>query len=84
MMMLENKKKKIYSSNSLCVSLLLVCVCVVLCVWIGFKKFSFFFFGEDKKKKKRNFFLLVIFYTPLLVMVTIQLNIEVFWNIIDL
>lgn len=83
MMMLEKKKKK-FTAQIPCVSLFCWCVCVVLCVWIGFKKFSFFFFGEDKKKKKRNFFLLVIFYTPLLVMVTILLNIEVFWNIIDL
>lgn len=77
MMMLENKKKK-FTAQIPCVSLF------CWCVWIGFKKFSFLFFGEDKKKKKRSFFLLVIFYTPLLVMVTILLNIEVFWNIIDL
>lgn len=83
MMMLENKKKNLQLKFLVCLSFVGVCVCV-LCVWIGFKKFSFFFFGEDKKKKKRNFFLLVIFYTPLLVMVTILLNIEVFWNIIDL
>lgn len=82
MMMLENKKKNLQLKFLVCLSF--VGVCVLCCVWIGFKKFSFFFFGEDKKKKKRSFFLLVIFYTPLLVMVTILLNIEVFWNIIDL
>lgn len=82
MMMLENKKKK-FTAQIPCVSLFCWCVCCVVCVdW--FQKIFFFFFGEDKKKKKRNFFLLVIFYTPLLVMVTILLNIEVFWNIIDL
>ena len=59
-------------------------VCVLCCVCGLVSKNFLFFFGEDKKKKKRNFFLVVIFYTPLLVMVTIQLNIEVFWNIIDL
>ena len=80
MMMLE--KKNLQLKFLVCLSFVGVCVCVVLCVWIGFK--NFLFFGEDKKKKKRNFFLLVIFYTPLLVMVTILLNIEVFWNIIDL
>lgn len=83
-MMLENKKKK-FTAQIPCVSLFCWCVCVLCCVCgLVSKNFLFFFFGEDKKKKKRNFFLLVIFYTPLLVMVTIQLNIEVFWNIIDL
>ena len=79
MMMLEKK----FTAQIPCVSLFCWCVCVVVCV-CGLVSKIFFFFGEDKKKKKRNFFLLVIFYTPLLVMVTIQLNIEVFWNIIDL
>lgn len=82
MMMLENKKKNLQLKFLVCLSFVGVCVCVVCVDW--FQKIFFFFFGEDKKKKKRNFFLLVIFYTPLLVMVTIQLNIEVFWNIIDL
>ncbi len=83
MMMLENKKKK-FTAQIPCVSLFCWCVCVVCCVCGLVSKNFLFFFGEDKKKKKRNFFLLVIFYTPLLVMVTILLNIEVFWNIIDL
>lgn len=81
--MLENKKKK-FTAQIPCVSLFCWCVCVVCCVCGLVSKNFLFFFGEDKKKKKRNFFLLVIFYTPLLVMVTILLNIEVFWNIIDL
>jgi len=83
MMMLENKKKK-FTAQIPCVSLFCWCVCVLCCVCGLVSKNFLFFFGEDKKKKKRNFFLLVIFYTPLLVMVTILLNIEVFWNIIDL
>lgn len=83
MMMLENKKKK-FTAQIPCVSLFCWCVCVVCCVCGLVSKNFLFFFGEDKKKKKRSFFLLVIFYTPLLVMVTILLNIEVFWNIIDL
>ena len=83
MMMLEKKKKK-FTAQIPCVSLFCWCVCVVCCVCGLVSKNFLFFFGEDKKKKKRNFFLLVIFYTPLLVMVTILLNIEVFWNIIDL
>lgn len=79
--MLEKKKKNLQLKFLVCLSF--VGVCVLCCVCGLVSKNFLFFFGEDKKKKKRNFFL-VIFYTPLLVMVTILLNIEVFWNIIDL
>lgn len=82
MMMLENKKKNLQLKFLVCLSFVGVCVCCV-CGLVS-KNFLFFFLVKTRKKKKRNFFLLVIFYTPLLVMVTILLNIEVFWNIIDL
>ena len=60
MMMLENKKK-IYSSNSLCVSLCW-CVCVVLCVWIGFK--NFLFLVKTRKEKEKLLSSCYILHTP--------------------
>lgn len=63
MMMLENKKKK-FTAQIPCVSLFCWCVCVVLCVWIGFKKFSFFFLVKTRKRKRETSFFLLYFTHP--------------------
>ena len=63
MMMLENKKKK-FTAQIPCVSLFCWCVCVVLCVWIGFKKFFFFFLVKTRKRKRETSFFLLYFTHP--------------------